>query len=350
MNTKNIMLIGRVDPTSQLVDGQTVKSRTLYEGLTQKTDMQVFLVETKDYRKRPLSVMRQLLHGLRHCDDVILVVSRNGRRVFFPLMYVFARVFKKRIYHDAIGGRLANEAVSHPRWKKYLNSFHSNWVESEDLAQSLHQVGVSNAIYVPNFKFIAAPQEAEKNLESPYRFCTFSRVTREKGITFAAETLHRLNQETDKQYTLDVYGPVEDAYRSEFERLLEEYSFMQYRGVARPEEGAEILSAYHALLFPTQWKGEGMPGTILDALTAGTPVIASRWRYYDQMLKDGVTGFSYPLEQPEKLHDAIQEFVGLTDSQYKQMQENCKEFSKQYSGDVIFAEILNIINYSKDYK
>ena len=32
---------------------------------------------------------------------------------------------------------------------------------------------------------------------------------------------------------------------------------------------------------------------------AGLPVVASRWRYYGEMLQDGVTGLSYDFDRPE---------------------------------------------------
>ena len=45
------------------------------------------------------------------------------------------------------------------------------------------------------------------------------------------------------------------------------------------------------LLFPTYYDGEGFAGTLIDAMAAGVPVIASNWRYNSEIIKDGKIGF-----------------------------------------------------------
>lgn len=55
----------------------------------------------------------------------------------------------------------------------------------------------------------------------------------------------------------------------------------------------EILSGYFALLFPTQYYTEGIPGTIIDSYAAGVPVISARWKSYADVVIEGVTGLGY---------------------------------------------------------
>lgn len=339
----DIALIGRIDLTNTLVDGQTVKTRTLYRALREYTNYNVHLVETKNYRQRPLSVAWQLIKAISKSDDVILIVARNGRRVFFPLMYVIAKLLRKRIYHDCIGGRLAEEVREFPRWKKYLNSFRANWMESELLVSNLRAEGIDNAIYLPNFKFFDTPTDRCIPKVPPYRFCTFSRVIKVKGISDAIHAMKELNRQDDTHhYFLDIYGPIDDDYKDEFDRLLVECKdYVSYKGIADPDKGAKIVGEYYALLFPTRYLGEGFPGTILDALFAGVPVIASRWAYYSQMLHDNVTGFSYPFDNPDQLKCAILKLVSLNREAYVELCDNCKKAAEQYSAKEVVAEIVN---------
>ena len=168
---------------------------------------------------------------------------------------------------------------------------------------------------------------------------------KEKGITQAIQSIRQLNEntESDKAFLLDIYGPIADDYRAELQALIEDNPTVHYRGVADPEQAPTILSRYHALLFPIQWLPEGMPGTILDSLTAGTPIIASRWSCYDEMLEDGVTGFSYPLDHPEELTDTIEQLLMMSPESYAEMCHNCKTESDKYSAEVVFSEMMSYI-------
>ena len=85
---------------------------------------------------------------------------------------------------------------------------------------------------------------------------------------------------TSKQIaTLDIYGPVEDDYKEELFSLIESsQNNCKYCGIIDSSKSVEALKSYFALLFPTHWKHEGIPGTIIDAFSAGIPVIARKWQ------------------------------------------------------------------------
>ena len=341
----SIALIGRVDETGVLVDGQTVKTRTLYRELVSDSRVNVYLVDTKDYRRRFMSVLWHLFVALLHCRNIILCVSSNGRRFFFPTMSFASRCLGKKVYHDAIANGQAREVSKNPKYLKYMRSFQINWVESQQIVSQLEALGLNNVAYLPNIKHYVSVSERDLQLKKPYRFCTFSRVMKEKGITQAIQSIRQLNEntESDKAFLLDIYGPIADDYRAELQALIEDNPTVHYRGVADPEQAPTILSRYHALLFPTQWLPEGMPGTILDSLTAGTPIIASRWSCYDEMLEDGVTGFSYPLDHPEELTDTIEQLLMMSPESYAEMCHNCKTESDKYSAEVVFSEMMSYI-------
>ena len=103
-------------------------------------------------------------------------------------------------------------------------------------------------------------------------------------------------------------------------------------------ESVNILKNFFLLLFPTHFKTEGIPGTIIDAYFAGLPVLSSRWNSFDDVIIDRLTGFGfemnnndefenillYCLENPKIVHD---------------MRNNCIEQSKFYSPDYNFSII-----------
>jgi hypothetical protein len=54
-----------------------------------------------------------------------------------------------------------------------------------------------------------------------------------------------------------------------------------------------VLKDYFALLFPTHFYTEGIPGTVIDAYAAGIPVISAKWESYSDVIDEGVTGIGY---------------------------------------------------------
>ena len=182
--------------------------------------------------------------------------------------------------------------------------------------------------------------ELRKEYDEPYKFCTFSRVMKEKGIEDAIDAVREINDEYQREVvSLDIYGPAEEAYMVHLNELLSQNATCRYCGVIPANESVEALKDYYALLFPTHWKHEGIPGTIIDALSAGVPVIARRWQYCDEMLKDGYTGLIYDFEQPEQLKTKIIYAINHK-SDMMVMKRNCLKKAESYSEEHVIKQII----------
>ena len=345
---RRIGFIGRIDPDETMVDGQTVKTRTLYRYLVRRFGASnIRVVDTRDYRRETGRVVRELLRCLHECDDVVVLLSSGGRRTLFPILWLASTALGVRIYHDLIGGSLADDVEADPSGLlvHYLNSFEVNWVETRALADRLSALGVRNASHLPNFKDVDdvdvdphAPPSGP-----PYRLCTLSRVTPEKGIDNAVRAVAAINGDGPPVVTLDVFGPIEPSYEERFRRLVDSVPHVRYAGRVPPERAAAAVSGHFALIFPTEWTGEGVPGTIIDAMHAGLPVVASRWRYYHEMLQDGVTGLSYDFDRPELLEATIRELLALPDEELAAMRRATLERARAYAPEAVFDEIARAL-------
>ena len=345
---RRIGFIGRIDPDETMVDGQTVKTRTLYRYLVRRFGASnIRVVDTRDYRRETGRVVRELLRCLHECDDVVVLLSSGGRRTLFPILWLASTALGVRIYHDLIGGSLADDVEADPSGLlvHYLNSFEVNWVETRALADRLSALGVRNASHLPNFKDVDdvdvdphAPPSGP-----PYRLCTLSRVTPEKGIDNAVRAVAAINGDGPPVVTLDVFGPIEPSYEERFRRLVDSVPHVRYAGRVPPERAAAAVSGHFALIFPTEWTGEGVPGTIIDAMHAGLPVVASRWRYYHEMLQDGVTGLSYDFDRPELLEATIRELLALPEARIVSMRRALLERARAYTPEAVFGEIARTL-------
>ena len=113
-----------------------------------------------------------------------------------------------------------------------------------------------------------------------------------------------------------------------------------------PNNGVTALKDYYMLLFPTHWNGEGMPGTIIDALSAGLPIIARRWEFCDDMIDDMYTGLVYEFDQPEKLEEKIK-FAVMNPNVIANMKRKCLDKAPEYSEDCVMKVILNQLEEEK---
>ena len=157
----------------------------------------------------------------------------------------------------------------------------------------LEKQNISNVDILVNFKELRqlTKEELCYKITIPYKLCTFSRVIEKKGIEDAINVIKDINDnEEEIRYILDIYGPIDKIYKNRFENLVENFpEYINYKGCIAPNESVEVLRNYYCLLFPTKFKTEGIPGTIIDAYAAGIPVIASKWDNANEVICDGIT-------------------------------------------------------------
>ena len=82
-----------------------------------------------------------------------------------------------------------------------------------------------------------------------------------------------------------------------------------------------------------------MPGTIIDALTAGVPIIARRWEFCDDMIDNQITGLVYEFNQPEKLEEKISSAIE-NPTVIIEMKKNGSSKAFEYSEEYVMAQIV----------
>jgi glycosyltransferase involved in cell wall biosynthesis len=254
-------------------------------------------------------------------------------------------LFKKNVYHDVIGGNLGKEVERYSSYRRFLNSFQKNWVETSGLKRELEELGITNVEVIPNFRsgYIVPESELVSEYCEPYRFCTFSRVTKEKGITTAINAIKEINQKRGRTIcTLDIYGAVDDAYKTEFDKLIADVSgVIKYKGVVNPDDSVNVIRNYYGTLFPTLWIGEGIAGTIIESFFAGVPVLATDWRYNSEVIECGVNGITYPCEAASSLVDAIYWLISVDN--ILEIKKECTKAAEYYLPDDHIDKITNEI-------
>lgn len=343
---KRIAIIGHFGGNNHFTDGQTVKTVNLYNELKAATSWDIIKVDTFYKSNNPFLLLFGLIKALITTKNFIILLSIGGMKFFFPLLAFFSRFFGINVYHDVIGGNLAEHVKENPKFIYYLNSFKKNWVETNLLKNELEELGITNVDVIPNFRRLktANIELLPKEYNEPFSFCTFSRVIAEKGIGEAINAIMYVNNKLGRQICkLDIYGPIGEDYKKEFECLLKKSpAFIQYCGEVPNEKAIEVLKNYTALLFPTHWDGESQAGTLSESCLALLPAIATDWRCNKEMIKDGYNGYLYPGKYANSLEDALLYFIYNKDCIY-QMRQNCLKMATFYQPDIYIEKIIKTI-------
>ncbi len=306
-----IGILGHYGIGLTLLNGQTVKTQNLTEGLESYTDATVVKIDTHGWSHAPFRLLGNIRRAFRACDAVIMLPAHNGVRVFAPVLLHFKRKYGKKVFYDVIGGWLPEFLQEKKGLRKTLMAFDGIWVETRTMQQRLKAQGFENISVVPNFKELHPLAETDLVCPEgkPYKLCTFSRVMKEKGIETAVRAVEQVNRELGfAAFSLDIYGQVDAGQKRWFEELQKSFpDCVRYCGCVDSSKSVEVIKAYFALLFPTHFYTEGIPGTLIDAYAAGVPVIAARWESYADVVEEGKTGFGYDFDDPAGLAELLKQ-------------------------------------------
>ena len=341
---KKVSVIGLFCNGKEVFDGQSIKTRILFSELEKKIGIQnLNKIDTYEWKKHPFRLLINCIKAVSDSRNVVFLTDAGGIKVF-PWLLTCANIFKKRtIYYVVVGGWLIHFVKTHKVLASFLKKLNGIFVETEVMKKTMEDVGFENVYLMPNVKELKPLTEENlvSSFSEPYRFCMFSRIMREKGVEDAVNAIQKVNAFYGRTVcTLDLYGQV-DAHQTEwFEQLSKEFSAdVQYKGVVHFDKSIEVLKDYYALLFPTRFYTEGIPGTIIDAYAAGLPVIASEWESVYDIVNPEKTGVTFPFEKTECLQSCIQYFIENPEKVFE-MRKNCLEKVKEYLPNAVMDTLL----------
>lgn len=324
--------------------GQEAKTCSMDRLLKNKFGIKNILnIDTTDWKQHKIKLFFKLLILPIVCKNIVVLPAQNSIKYIIPILSIVNIFFKRKIFYSVVGGWLPEYLNSHKYLIFFLKKINKIWVETVTMRDDLRNVQIYNVDIIPNFKYlneITLQEISHFKYDVPFKLCIFSRIVQEKGIEDAIEAVRYINKSHGKIiFTLDIYGKIEEIYLLEFKKLLKELpSYIIYKGVIEPEKSVQILKNYYALLFPTRYYTEGLPGTIIDAYTAGVPVISSLWKNHKDIFKDGITGRGYEFKNVESLKFILNE-IALHPQSMILMKKNCLLEAQKYKPCVIMKKL-----------
>lgn len=316
-------------------DGQTIKTKNITNELIKRYGR--ISINTIDSHGRLKSLIKApivIKKAVKNSANVIMLPAHRGLKVYGPLMVIYKQYYKScNIIYIVVGGWLPNYLERNWFLRKCLKKFDKIFVETNTMKSAMNTLGFENVDILPNFKSYDTYYSNNKPHSEPFHLCTFSRVLKEKGIGDAVAVVNRINKEHGRiVYKLDIYGPIDPTEKDWFEEVKKQFGeAIQYKGSASPERCRDILKQYFALLFPTHFYTEGIPGTIIDSFASGVPVVSSKWESFDDVVDEGITGYGYTFASEEGLYNTLCN-ISQNPELIESLRTNCiKKYTTCYS-------------------
>ncbi len=345
---KNIIFVGWVNQGKAPVDGETTKNQYIIAELQKYC--KVTVLDFYEKNSHPW-VYLQALWALLTMPKATIIFSTSAKNVY-GMLKLFKRMHLKRnIIYWVIGGAFAKRVLDGEFEANVFNNLKYNLVQCHSMIDQLKQAGVTNARFVSNFKPIPYYPDLEKALAAKansdkVRFVFLSRIMPDKGCDYILEAVRRLNANNlQHRFSVDFYGKLDTSYQEQFLKNVNQLENVAYHGLLdlRTKEGYDTLATYHAMLFPSYWRGEGFAGVFIDAFISGLPVLASDWAHNAEAITNKKLGLIYPVHNIESLTEAMEKCIlGKIDLQ--SMSRNVRaEASKYESKNALSVDYLKSI-------
>ncbi|MGO3653844.1 MAG: glycosyltransferase family 4 protein [Sphingobacterium sp.] len=321
-----ILVLGYFGYVTEQLDGQTIKTRNLFQLLKNKgQDVDYF--DTQVFKVSKLSIFK-LIKKLIWSTKVYYLPAQNNLKYIFPVLFVLSKFFSFNIFYFVVGGWLTEFLKDKRIHISLLRRIKLILVETNQLKVELSsEFQIEKVILFPNFKFqIDSP--VRKRDENKIRLVFLSRINRKKGLDFLFSLSDRLVNVDNVE--IFCYGPVNDEDKVYFYSQLKTHTNLTYGGTVPFTDVVNVLSTFDVFIFPTKYFTEGLPGVIIEAYFAGIPVVATRWKYAQEFIDDGKSGLLVEWDNFEDFLDKIQLLID-NPVLLNQMKESAKIYGRNYS-------------------
>jgi glycosyltransferase involved in cell wall biosynthesis len=106
------------------------------------------------------------------------------------------------------------------------------------------------------------------------------------------------------------------------------------------------MRTYDAFVFPTHYSGEGHPGVLVEAMMAGLPIVATRFRSLPELIEHEANGLLVEPGDVGSLVEAITELAAdpvLRES----MAAKSRRMAERYDSRSVVKTILGIVGIQK---
>lgn len=282
---------------------------------------------------------------------VPIVLSLHNFRLICPSATLF---YRGNIYLDSLKQQFPWKAVSKGVYRNsVLQSFYlaftiflhkqlRTWQKVDRylvFSGFMKNIFLQSTLGIPEDKFVIkgnsiADLHFDDRIKRKNHFVFIGRLSAEKGL----DVLLNAFAETGHELQIYGYGPMEQLVQAHADI----YPNIQFKGPLSPDRVPEELRRCTALVFPSTCF-EGMPLTILEAFSTGTPVIASNLGAMSTMVEDQYNGLHFEAGNSVDLAQKLKGWKALSEKELAQYALRARAtYEKYYTAEVNLKTLESI--------
>jgi glycosyltransferase involved in cell wall biosynthesis len=300
----NILLIGPIPPP---IGGISVSFKVLFDLLSRRKDIEIEILDFNEIRNRTgyslnslFTLLKVVISKTRLTDVVTVYCASTALPTLGLALLIISRVMQKPLIirkaagldYLAIGsfkGLIAHFVINHS--ELFL-------AETKALVQLAKKRGIARVKWYPTNRPLYdngfLPEISDRICR---HFVFVGQVRGHKGIREIIQAAERF----DEKIHVDIYGPVFDDIE---QNIFDNCQRISYRGILSPDKVISTLKQYDLSLLPSKHGPEGYPGAILEAYSAGIPLITTRCGGIPEIV-DETSGIFVEPGDPDALFHAM---------------------------------------------
>lgn len=316
----------------QKIGGVIVSSRLLLDEFD-RLYIPYTVIDTYREKWKFLSLIPILVASIKKIrSSEITFLNLNEREIIFlgiPLVF-YSKFVKKKIIVRFFGGNQDIHYNDSWTYKFAINFLFAN--SDHVLLQTRHLCDYFNSdksYWFPTARPLP-PLQAKSNEFTEtgnLKIVFIGNVSRTKGVHLLIDAAKQVRSSVD----ITVYGPLVNISLDEMKEV-----GIVYGGVLSHDQVQNTLRKFDYLCLPTMHDGEGYPGCILEAFSAGLPVISSSWRSIPELVKENETGILF---EPGDSNDLIAAINKAKKNKMDGMRYNLLDTAQDFDTKRIYTKL-----------
>ena len=229
--------------------------------------------------------------------------------------------------------------INKPNEKYTISKIPNIIVEAQSIKNLISDMTKSKIYIVPNGIDFEKIRQIKLHLNDKPDIFLAPGLTKIKGVDILIKAIPTvINSLPNLSVRIAGSGPQENELKSLVKKLNIE-GHVKFLGFISEEDKYQYYKACKLVVVPSRW--DCQPTTLLEAMSSGKPVVASRIGGIQDTVKDGKTGFLFKSENIKDLADKI--ITLLKDEELREEMGNAaKEKAKSYDWSKIAERTVEI--------
>lgn len=349
---KKILVVGQTPPP---YGGQAIMIKYMLD--SQYTDIKMYNVRmcfSREFDVRGKFSVYKILHVFAIIYRIWIMKFRHKINVMYyppsssPKIAVLRDVvilgctrflFKKIVFHFHAAG-ISEEL---PKYNIFLRTISYNILKKPHLAITSSEFNPNDGVYLQARKNKIIPLgipdnnmiEARKAVGSKGKLNVLfiGLLNSTKGEGYVLDAIYFLQK---KGMNIDFYlaGKFEsEEYKKVFFDKVEQYNLIEnvhYKGIVKGKDKHDLFLSSDVFCFPSFFSSESFGIVLLEAMMYQMPLIASRWRGIQSVVKNGENGYLVDVQNSEQIAIAL-EFLYTNRNLLQAMSQKSRQmFCKEY--------------------